>query len=191
MSNIQYLRNHDGFFIGSFVDFAESNLPDGAIEVPFPPDDVRQRWSDAENRWEPLPPVDLDNLKSALKAQIDEQAETERLRYITPGAGQALTYEQKRQEAKRYLETDDPQDGDFPMLQASLGIEGESLRAVAELITANNAQWLLIGAAIERVRLASKMAVAAAETADEAQVVINNVGWPDPTVAQRALGVKP
>lgn len=50
------------------------------------------------------PVLALDDLKVALKADIDNQAEAVRLLSITGGAGQALTYQHKADEAMRYID---------------------------------------------------------------------------------------
>lgn len=154
-----------------------AKYPEGTKEVPLKgPNDGE--WNDALGKWEPLPPADLADLKTALKAQIDTAAESERLKYITPGAGQALTYRQKADEATRYLSTGNPVDSDYPMLMASLGIEGDTLHKIAMLISTNNAKWLMIGAAIEQIRLATKYEIDRAQTPDEAMLIAENPEWP-------------
>ncbi|MEZ2410568.1 hypothetical protein AB6806_27605 [Bosea sp. RCC_152_1] len=123
-------------------------------------------------------PVDLQAVKSSLKAQIDAQAEVQRLRYITPGSGQAMTYARKVEQAKAAQADADPQPGDFPLLAASLGIDGGDVEAVAATVLAMDAAWAQIGAAIEAVRLNAKRAIDEAETAEAAQEV--EPAWPDP-----------
>lgn len=123
-------------------------------------------------------PVDLLGLKAVLKAEIDAAAEVERNRYITPGAGQAMTYQAKSAEAARFASDADPQAGDYPLLAAEVGITGETLGDVAGVVAAAHAQWLAIGALIEAARLAAKAAVDAAENAAAARAV--TPAWPAP-----------
>lgn len=85
---------------------------------------------------------------------IDTAAELARQAYITPGAGQAMTYQRKLEEARAYLA--DPQGGPFPLLEVSIGADGADLAAVAATVVAANAAWTAIGAAIEGVRLHGK-----------------------------------
>lgn len=115
--------------------------------------------------------VGLDALKAGLKAAIDAAAERERLKYITGGAGQAMTYARKVEQAKAVLAATDPQPADYPMLAASIGIDGDDLVAVASIIVALDAAWELVGGAIEAARLAAKRAVDLAEDAEAARTV--------------------
>ncbi|MGI6245181.1 MAG: hypothetical protein ACOYJQ_05375 [Pseudochelatococcus sp.] len=123
---------------------------------------------------EPLPPADLAALKAALKAGIDAQAEAGRQRYITPGAGQALTYQAKAAEAARHIESGGA--GDYPLLAAEIGITGATLAEVADVVHAAYQQWLAIGAQIEAARLAAKAAVEAASDETSARAV--TAAWP-------------
>lgn len=125
---------------------------------------------------EPVPPVDLAALKRELRAGIDAAAEVERSRYITPGAGQALTYQGKAAEAERYIQTSGA--GDYPLLAAEVGVTGETLQQVAQIVANLHAQWQMIGGAIERARLTAKAAVDAAEDEAAARGVMPN--WPAP-----------
>ena len=125
----------------------------------------------------PLPPIDLSALKASLCLLIDEAAETERAKHITPGSGQAMTYQAKAAEALA-LETDSsPSEVNYPLLSAEVGITGQDLPAVGEAVRAAYAQWLAIGAAIERARLGAKAAVMAA-TSEGAVRAAAAVQWP-------------
>jgi hypothetical protein len=124
-----------------------------------------------------LPAPDLDEVKRALKALIDDEAETARLRYITGGAGQAMTYQRKVEEAKRAVLEDNPLSEDYPMLSASLGIDGETIKDIGLLVLAMDARWAVIGSAIERARQTAKEAVSGAETVEAAQIAAQVV-WP-------------
>ena len=122
--------------------------------------------------------VGLDALKAGLKAAIDAQAERERLKYITPGAGQAMTYSRKVEQAKTVLAASDPQPADYPMLAASIGIDGADIVAVANTVVAMDAAWETIGAAIEAARLAAKRFID--ETEDETAARAVQPIWPTP-----------
>lgn len=121
-------------------------------------------------------PIDLAGLKVALKAQIDAAAEIERSRYITPGAGQAMTYQAKAAEAARFTASGGA--GDYPLLAAEVGITGATLAEVAGVVAAAHAQWLDVGAQIEASRLAAKAAVDAA--VDAAATLAVTPVWPAP-----------
>lgn len=120
----------------------------------------------------------LDELKSALKAQIDTAAETERLKYITPGAGQAMTYQQKIEEVRALAQDAEPEAANYPLLSAEIDITASSLEEVADAVLAAYQQWQQIGAAIERVRLGTKAAIDEAATADAAKSAAGSAAWP-------------
>lgn len=121
--------------------------------------------------------VDLPALKVALSAQIDAAAEAVRARYITPGSGQAMTYQAKATEAERLAADPAPDAATYPLLSAEIGVTGDTLADVGAVVRAAHAQWQIMGGAIERARLAGKAAVMAA--GDEAGArAAAEVVWP-------------
>jgi len=128
---------------------------------------------------EPIDPIDLDVLKGQLKKQIDAAAEAERLKYITAGAGQAMTYQEKFAELVRYEADSDPVKVNYPMMSAEIGITGASLTAVAAAIRGAYDLWKQIGGAIEIARLQAKSAVDKATTEDRVRAA-SEVTWPAP-----------
>ncbi len=122
--------------------------------------------------------VSLDALKDALKQSIDDAAETERLRHITPGYGQSMTYQQKAAEALKFKSDPSPQDDSYPMLAAEIGITGDDLASVATVVLEAHNQWRVVGAAIETVRLTAKRGIDSAASADEARSVLGGIVWP-------------
>lgn len=141
---------------------------------------VQQGWRQQGEGFAPAlaDQQDLEELKRLLKAGIDAQAEVERLRHITPGAGQAMTYAQKAQEALHFLSTVEPLETDYPLLAAEVGITASTMDGVAQVVSEANARWLLIGAAIEAERLSTKKTISEAETIEGAHVAASAVVWP-------------
>ena len=136
-----------------------------------------------------FPPTVVDT-KEALKARVDEAAESERLKYITAGVGQSMTYTEKFNQAvdysKKYAahEQDpknapEPNEADYLLLKAGLGIDGKTLIEVAETVTYAYAIWQQIGAAIEATRLEGKAAIENAKTTEDAQAVFASIKWPN------------
>lgn len=113
----------------------------------------------------------LARLKEHRKAEIDAEAERQRLRWITPGAGQAMTYQQKSAEALRLIDDPAPAVENYPMLAAEIGVTAPDLAGVGTIVRAAYQQWLLVGAAIETVRLAAKQAIDNAGTIADVEVV--------------------
>ncbi|UWF67372.1 MULTISPECIES: hypothetical protein [unclassified Brucella] len=128
------------------------------------------------------PLVSLAAVKSALKRQIDAAAEIERLKYITPGAGQAMTYQQKVNEAQAYKAASNPKAADYPILSSEVGITAETLSEVANVVLAAFAQWQHIGAAIESIRLGAKRDIDAAQDEAAARAIVDAIEWPQPAL---------
>lgn len=120
----------------------------------------------------------LSALKQALKGDVDNAAETERLKYITPGTGQAMTYQQKVAEAQGYKAATNPKPADYPILASEVGITAPTLSEVADTVLAAYRQWQQIGAGIEAIRLGAKREIDAAGTEAAARAVVDSISWP-------------
>ncbi|EHS51480.1 hypothetical protein PDO_1871 [Rhizobium sp. PDO1-076] len=125
-----------------------------------------------------VPTVDLAKLKASLTLAIDNAAEKERLKYITMGAGQAMTYQQKADEALRFIAAATPLASDYPLLSAEVGITAADIAGVAAVVNIAHKQWLVIGAKIEAVRLGAKVNITAAVDAHAAMVAFEDINWP-------------
>lgn len=126
---------------------------------------------------------DLSTLKTTTKTRIDAAAEAARLQYITAGAGQAMVYEQKNAEAKRFFEVvnngETTSPADYVILAAEATAKGETLLNVATLVRDTAAAWLPIAAMIEAKRMAGKKAVDAAATVS-AVLAAETIDWSTP-----------
>ena len=103
--------------------------------------------------------------KAAAIHAINTEAEAIRNRFITPGAGQALTYQRKEIEARAWSEGAAAED--FPFLAAEAASTGMAIGEVAALVVAQADAWIAIGAQIEGLRRGALVAVEAAETPSE------------------------
>lgn len=119
----------------------------------------------------------LDDLRAQALSKVDREAEAQRLRHITPGAGQALVYEQKRAEAQRMENDPDPVASNYPLLAAEVGITAPTLAEVGSKVRELSAAWLATAAAIEAARLGAKVAIGAAATPPEIRAA-SEVVWP-------------
>ena len=137
-------------------------------------------WRDEREKpaWADLSPAGLLPLKAALRAGVDKAAETARLKYITAGAGQAMTYAQKADQALRYLAANEPDEADYPLLAAEVGITAADIGAVAEIVSTAYQNWQLLGAAIEAARLGTKKAIDEATTEEAARTAAAAAIWP-------------
>ncbi len=101
----------------------------------------------------------LDVMKPFLMTRVDQQAEAFRLMFITPGAGQAMTYTYKADEARAFAI--DPT-ATVPFLNAEATARGIPVEDVAAEVFSQVEQWVAMGSKIEGARMASKSAISAA-----------------------------
>lgn len=141
---------------------------------------VKPGWNYLNEKFtEPTVEVrDIATVRSELKSVVDTLAEAERLKYITPGNGQAMTYQQKVTEAQAYKVATNPQASEYPMLLSEVGITAETLDEVADIVLAAFAQWQQIGAIIEAIRLGAKRDIDAAENEAAARALVDAIVWP-------------
>lgn len=122
-------------------------------------------------------------------AAVNQAAESVRLRYLTPGAGMALTYQEKfaqanavyslgEQAANAMSEADRLQQ--FPILARSVGVERETLYACAALVLERYQQFNEVAGVIEANRLMGIAAIKAANTVQGVQAAHEAIAWPTP-----------
>ncbi|CUX21264.1 hypothetical protein CFBP6626_07175 [Agrobacterium tumefaciens] len=126
---------------------------------------------------DPYADLELGQWKVKLLEKIDADAETARLRYITGGSGQAMTYQQKAQEAASVLLDENPSVETYPLLSAEIGITAATLPEVAAVVNAAYQGWRVVGAKIEAFRLGGKAAVSSAQTIEAAKQAAA-IEWP-------------
>lgn len=151
-------------------------LPEKATEM------SETEWQIGIDAARMQPAATLEQIKSALKVGIDVAAEAERLKYITPGNGQAMTYQQKVAEAQAFKAATNPKASDYPILSSEVGITAETLAEVADIVLAAFAQWQQIGALIESIRLGAKRDIDAAEDEAAARAIVEAIVWPSAQV---------
>lgn len=102
--------------------------------------------------------TDRDSAERHFLVLVDQEAEMARLRHLTPGSGQSMTYEVKYQEALA---------GGGPMLAAEAEALGMTVQDVIDSVLMARQQWQVLGAQIEAARLKAKKAIREAETPAE------------------------
>ena len=158
------------------VDGAIIRIADGA-HLPVDPDnpDYQRYLADvAAHPHDPAyvaqgydPSAALAALQLSARAAIDAAAEATRLRYITPGAGQAQTYQMKLEQAQAYLLAGSPENASaWPFIAGEAEALSVTPAAAAQAIIDTRDQWVAVGALIEKNRLAGKRAVTVATTTD-------------------------
>jgi len=101
-------------------------------------------------------PRDITDVKKILCQRIDDAAEEIRGRSIAHGIGQLMVYLQKKAEAEACARDPNPKTENYPLLAATVGIDGKTLSDVAELVLLAAKQWVEFAAAVEKTRMAAK-----------------------------------
>lgn len=114
--------------------------------------------------YEDIPQDDIDAAKAQANQFVDARAEQERLKYITPGSGQAMVYEEKYNEAVEYQAAQSPDIDDYPHIKAEIGTTAADAAGVVAIIIARRNFWKQVSAEIEGARLKAKADIAAAST---------------------------
>lgn len=149
-----------------------------ALFVPCPDEvSIGWRYENGVFSKDQASETNLNAFKSAIKASIDTLAESERGKYITPGAGQALTYQRKVEEARSAMIEENPLPSDYPMLAASLGFDGNAIKEIAVVVLEMDKAWATAGGRIERVRIQAKNSVDLATSEDAAIDVLAMIDW--------------
>jgi len=117
--------------------------------------------------------LDLGVLRETAAASIDVQAEAMRQSILTPGAGQAMTYQRKEAEARAWSLDNDAA---TPFLSAEASARGLTIADLAAEIIQLADAWVAAGAAIEGLRMGAKAAVGRAANLG-AIVAAGKVDW--------------
>jgi hypothetical protein len=119
--------------------------------------------------WEVANQIPLVDLQTNARRIIDQTAESVRLQYVTPGSSQAMTYQEKGDEAADYVANGYPVDlSSYPFIQAEVNATGKTSTAAADDILTQKSAWIVVGAAVEEVRIGGKINIDAAT--DEAEI---------------------
>lgn len=98
-------------------------------------------------------------------AVIDNLSEIQRTQYITSGSGQALTYQEKSEEASDYIAAGSPVDlTPYPFIQAEVNATGKTATVASNDILTAQSLWITKGSLIEEHRIKAKIDINAATT---------------------------
>lgn len=148
---------------------------------------VSQGKHTAETKpWDDAEVMAYLNPKSYWLSRVDDDAERVRLRYLTPGAGMAMTYAEKRDQANAVhglgqsaanALTEAERIAQFPTLAASVGLEAATLWDCAQLVIEKAEAWVDLSHAIERTRLLGKRSISDASDAAAAGAAYKAIQW--------------
>lgn len=145
-------------------------------------------WAAAGNTIAPYT-GDVAAEKRVFLARLDDDAERLRLRYVTPGAGMAMIYQEKFAQAQAVSAmgetaanamTQADREAQFPTLSASVGLEGATLWSCCQLVLQKYTQFAALSLHIERARLTGKARISQASTVDGVRTAYGAVAWPTP-----------
>lgn len=121
--------------------------------------------------------------KLAAKRWIDHLAEQQYASVVRGGIIGSQLEPAKRAEAAAFFAASNPNDDDYPLLAAEIGLSGMSVHDIAYTIAAKpaKARSRLIDASlkIEPVRLSARKAIDTAETKRDIADIVNHLIFPD------------
>lgn len=125
----------------------------------------------------------LDELKEFAKQRIDNCAECCRSLEITTLPGQTMEYSYTKNEARKFLASNDTDFTNYPYLMAekrALDATGQGItsRQIAELVVYEASAYGMFGAAIKYPRRMAKMLIDEAASAEEIYQIEENIQWP-------------
>lgn len=131
-----------------------------------------------KDAWDVAPPTNtIAEMRERTLLQINGRAELARMKFLTPGSIQMLTYIQKQDEAKAANNDPTPTAAKYPMLAAMVGIDGDSIKNVATTVLAAADSWNRTSITIERTRRLAKRAAESATTSAELQAILDGLPW--------------
>lgn len=136
---------------------------DNTVEAP---DEVLPGYAYDGDEFTPPAGPPLDEIKTVSKRDVDASAERARMSFVTSGAGQQAVYLEKASQALAADVEDTPDEDDYPLLKASIGIEADTLAGVITIVKATRSAWIQAASLIEGARLGGKKAIAEAEDAE-------------------------
>jgi hypothetical protein len=117
--------------------------------------------------------LDLEALRGALNLYVDTSAEAFRMKFLTAGAGQALTYQRKEAEARAWLLDNTAR---TPFLEAEASGRDITVETLVPEVIARADQWEVVGALIEGERMGAKDKIARGETFAD-MVKVGRIDW--------------
>lgn len=141
---------------------------DGIVPIPDSPG-YWHEWSGSEwidTRTEADIVIDTINRRFQTIEKINRECGELRKKFITSIPGQDMIYQAKEAEATSFLMDNQPNYIDYPLLSAEVGITGESIYQVAQIIMHMSSMLRRVAAGLEKVRLGGIKRVEDAATID-------------------------
>lgn len=118
--------------------------------------------------------------KAEAAAIVSAAAERARLRFVSPGSGKAMAYQEKAKEADDFLADPAPTQLKYPLIFAEVGLTAPTPAEVAAVIRQRRDAFKQVEARISRAETAAKLSLAAAKDAAEVAAILADLTWPAP-----------
>jgi len=116
---------------------------------------------------------DLERIRNRALSRINDDADRAAMMILKPGVRYALTVVQKQLEVARYRATDTHEEGDYPHLEAEVGITAPDLPNVVKAIEGQIKMWSSVNGQIEKHRMVASVTVAAIENVEDIDGVVS------------------
>lgn len=120
---------------------------------------------------------DIAAAKATANLKANELAETERLKYITPGYGQSNSYQEKYSQAVAFKADGNPDAQTYPYIYLEATETGSTPSDIADLIIATRNQFVALDAVIESKRRGYLVSIAAATTIAQVNTIKQAISY--------------
>ena len=112
--------------------------------------------------------------KTSCVQTVNRLAGNIRTLFVTNLPAQDMIYLRKEQEAKAYLLAVDPDPSQYPMIQAEIGITGDTAYEIAQTWLNLSNQWVTIAASLETPRLSYIEQIMLAQTTRDCDSLLDS-----------------
>lgn len=117
----------------------------------------------------------LDRAQADAQARLIEVMAAARMAFVTPLPGQDMVYLAKETEARAWVAAETPDLADYPLLSAEVGVTAPDADQLAQLWLNMAALWRTTAAELEGLRLSTKAAIAAAQSVEEIDTILEGI----------------
>ena len=150
--------------IGDRINPNDLYIKDGLIKVRSTCPGEYYSFDISSETWIDDTLLRLPEIKLKASKVVSDKCSTIRSLYITNVKGQEVVYTMKRDEALRFLNDNDPDISEYPLIAAEIGITAQAAHEVAQIYINMSHMFVQALAALENIRLTAVSAIETATT---------------------------